>query len=1013
MGWLCLLMLKKALFILVLSAQFVSSNVLAEAPAGEGAEQTQVSVFDIPQLNAADALAKLAEQADLQLLFPYQLAKSVQANPLAGAYSLQDAMALLLEGTVLEAKLSPRGFYKIGLRRRPVLREPVIRPLLEEIEEPEIEIMQISSRRSKLDKRLSRQKFSTAMVEGNSFSQDGRQIDEDVVDVLLNVSGTASDYRRREGVFVTVRGFGPEFNRVLYNNRQLPNSSAQDEFSLDTFSSGLFQESEVYKTPTSDLVSGGIGATINIKNSFNRAVKGHSGEFRLTQSRQGKGDSSPEFSFMHQYSGLDFSSLFSLEYSDQAYQIESANTDGWILADLSLTPNKSGATSYDEVWVPRNYDLRIETGTRQRLGASWLLEYQGSDDMTLSLDLLFSDLSVEAEIQSAATWTHVDGTLQRASQNNNFASIVVDANQTLLTYEYDPNRNFASDYVQLTRNRPSNLKQLGLNWVYDVTQEYRSMLDFSYAVAESDNGGKRRFSAVGSPNANPSYRYTPGAEYAELSYGNPVGVMDLKSHVTINTGHDLRDRISQIKWDNDLLLDVGPFQHLYLGLYHADRKKQKQAFRTPWGGEFGGYVFDLPDTLFYEVDASDFLDGGVPETWYSFNSDDYIDYLWSDEFIEREIKQADHWLADSIDERKAQGGFDAKFLPHSSWTISEILTEAYIRILGSGNWGYRAWSSDMGLRFARTQTESKGFNQTIVAIDYSPTDPTDLILTYDEPQAIKDENSYSHWLPHFNFKLDLSETQLLKLGLSKTISRPSLNRLAPAMGQYVARTGASSAVAGNPELKPYASTNIDFGWSWFFDNTGLFSITYFHKEIHNFILQSVELEQLLDHPEGEFLVVRPINLEQASVSGIEWGFQNKFESLPQPYNGLGVVARYTQASSDEGNIDNVGGAIEGLSDFYNFVAYYERGQLFASLSYQHRSEFVRKQSGAQGQPEMVEAYGQLDAKLSYELTPQFRVYAQGQNLLDSASRSFSIYKARLLSYEQRGPSFSLGIAAKF
>ena len=67
-----------------------------------------------------------------------------------------------------------------------------------------------------------------------------------------------------------------------------------------------------------------------------------------------------------------------------------------------------------------------------------------------------------------------------------------------------------------------------------------------------------------------------------------------------------------------------------------------------------------------------------------------------------------------------------------------------------------------------------------------------------------------------------------------------------------------------------------------------------------------------------------MNLDKENVAGWELAFQNQFESLPQPFDGLGVIARLTRASSNSrASIHQLRG-IEGLSDFYNLSLFYEK-----------------------------------------------------------------------------------------
>ena len=70
--------------------------------------------FNVPALNAAQALNRIAEQTGAIFLYPYNLAKSQQANPVVGKYSLLDALTILLQGTELASGLSDRGIIEIS-----------------------------------------------------------------------------------------------------------------------------------------------------------------------------------------------------------------------------------------------------------------------------------------------------------------------------------------------------------------------------------------------------------------------------------------------------------------------------------------------------------------------------------------------------------------------------------------------------------------------------------------------------------------------------------------------------------------------------------------------------------------------------------------------------------------------------------------------------------------------------------------------------------------------------------
>lgn len=82
--------------------------------AAEGADK-QLHDINIPRLNAAEAINQLAEQSGSILLFPYDITKTRQANPVVGRYTVIDALERLLEGSGLVCGLSEKGVIKISL----------------------------------------------------------------------------------------------------------------------------------------------------------------------------------------------------------------------------------------------------------------------------------------------------------------------------------------------------------------------------------------------------------------------------------------------------------------------------------------------------------------------------------------------------------------------------------------------------------------------------------------------------------------------------------------------------------------------------------------------------------------------------------------------------------------------------------------------------------------------------------------------------------------------------------
>lgn len=65
--------------------------------------------FQIPKQRASSALTEFAQQAGQQVLYSYDLANSVDTNPVEGLYTTEQAITMLLEGTGLAADFGTPG----------------------------------------------------------------------------------------------------------------------------------------------------------------------------------------------------------------------------------------------------------------------------------------------------------------------------------------------------------------------------------------------------------------------------------------------------------------------------------------------------------------------------------------------------------------------------------------------------------------------------------------------------------------------------------------------------------------------------------------------------------------------------------------------------------------------------------------------------------------------------------------------------------------------------------------
>src|SRR5688572_5142812 len=72
-------------------------------------QATDRFTFDIPKQSVQKALLELAQQAQLPILLPVNAFNDLGANELKGEYSVEEALALLLEGTNVKAEFDQSG----------------------------------------------------------------------------------------------------------------------------------------------------------------------------------------------------------------------------------------------------------------------------------------------------------------------------------------------------------------------------------------------------------------------------------------------------------------------------------------------------------------------------------------------------------------------------------------------------------------------------------------------------------------------------------------------------------------------------------------------------------------------------------------------------------------------------------------------------------------------------------------------------------------------------------------
>ena len=244
-------------------------------------------------------------------------------------------------------------------------------------------------------------------------------------------------------------------------------------------------------------------------------------------------------------------------------------------------------------------------------------------------------------------------------------------------------------------------------------------------------------------------------------------------------------------------------------------------------------------------------------------------------------------------------------------------------------------------------------------------------------------------LPSFNGSLALRDDLNLRVAASKTLGQLNFGVLRSAVniGNQVQR----DASAGNPDLKPYTSKNFDLSLEHYTGRTGMAYLAAFAKKVDGFI-QSTNEKRIINGEEYNVSTFKSAGVSK--IKGIEAGYQQFFDQLPAPFDGLGVQANYTYVDSEAATSAPVSGKrapLQGLSkNSYNLVGMYEKGKFKSRLAYNYRGGYVSaaSSSAALGAPIYAHDMGTLDFSVSYDISKQLTVVLDGVNIAGASSESY-------------------------
>ncbi len=869
----------------------------------------------------------------------------------------------------------------------------------------------VTGLRASLARAIDVKRNSDVIVDSIASEDLGKFPDTNVAESLQRITGVSVDRSGGEGQFITVRGFGPQFNTVLVNGRSIATENAGRAFSFDLLAPELISGADVYKSSNARIQDGGIGATINIKtarpfdyNGQKIIVSGQANYEKLSDKFSGDGFALYSNTFADGRLGV----LASVSYQRRKALVNTIATNGYFNTNLPLA-------NLTNVNFPQNFDQISDAQDRQRIGINGTVQFRASDNLLLTVDGLWNKFTVSSKANSVGHFF----------SPGSATSATIDSNRTVTGFAQ--NATGHTDYINRTFNRPTKLIAFGGNLKWTPTDLIEIGFDSSYSKATSNNGGKEIFSVIGFN--NPVTFSNTGTGLPSLTAAN--GFTDPtvgRAHFATREGFNRSEEMYEERIDATFKTGGGFVNALKVGGYFQDLTKKNTLVRTDAnvGCAYCGYAIPVAAGLLQPFNPGNFFNGtsgNFPRQWLQFNAEDYFSFLQStaaanaqDAAVGRPAGSLAGFLA-------ARNGYAAIVYP-DSFGVKERVIGGYAQLDFASELGGLPMSGNLGLRYTHTQVRSRGSQQQLLDLRVVPGDTTSYTGVYAPTAvAVTRTTTYDNFLPSLNVKLDFADNIIGRFAASQTVTRPDLSLLAPRVSYTNLRPGNLQAAGGNPDLKPYKSTNFDLTGEWYYQPGGYFTVSGFYKRVENFIGSAVATENftvanadnIFANGQAPFNVQRPRNLGTIDVYGVEIGFQHNLSWLPAPFDGLGVTANATFVGS--GAPTTLAGttlALEGLGNSQNAVMFYEKGPLQARVAYNHRNEFVQTlANGTGGRPIYFQAYGQFDVSASFAVTSYATLFVEGVNVTGARTKTRGEYQNQFLSIVDTGARYALGARFNF
>jgi len=825
---------------------------------------------------------------------------------------------------------------------------------------------------------INQQRAADNLISVLSADALGQFPDQNVAESARRIAGISVANDQGEGRFVNIRGLDSGLNLTSVNGVNIPAPEAETRaVALDVIDADILESITISKSKTPDMDGEGLGGTIDIKtmSAFDK-----DGLFIKAKVDGIYSESSEELTpkvsltasqtFLNDTLGV----AGSIAYNKRDFITNNVEGDGWVFDDGVL--------------YPEELELRFYEIERERISGALNFDYRLSDNTELYLRTLyntFDDQEIRHRTELKANDGDVDTQLAFANGIATFSAGPED-------YDAVADEEAVIEIDRDIKNRQETQQiwstQLGGSTVWD---RYTFDYQVAYSHAKEEEPGRLDI------------------DFREKLKGG--------DDETFSLAYDLSDTsLPTIASASSEIYDASNFE--FDGAETTDGLSEESEFAARLDLRRDGNVFGVPG----------FVKGGAKvrirdkQTNVAFKAFDGFDDGSDEDLTLAQFESAPAHTLENFGPSGQPGllrnFFDANFASFEEDAEGTAIGSFAGRFKAFENIyaGYLMAQMDFGsalvtygARVEATDFNGKGF---FTGVGH---DGEFNLGGGVEADYLSDRNTYVDLLPSLNTKFDINKNLVARAAYYASIARPSLKQATPAT-EFENDDGELTAdFIGNPDLDRQQAHNFDAALEFYPSNTGVLSVGFFMKDIEKPIAEIVSENYTAFGLTFEEATRRE-NLDDASVVGLEFNYQQSFEDiLPGALGGLILGANYTLLDSQT-TYTNEDGTTRSIplpktsDNIGNIVIGYDKYGLDLRAAVSYRSEYL-DEIFSDGADRYYKGRYQLDLTGKYAVTDNFKIVGEVSNITDEPEHAVfkTPYGAALSQYDEYGYTAKLGV----